>query len=340
GVWCFLGDFNSIRSQQERLSSSQSVPDHMGISDFNQWIQDMEIQEVKSAGSTFTWIRPNGSVKSRLDRFLVSDQWLSTWPDSCQHVLPRDLSDHCPTILQTKMVDWEKWLKQGDCNSAYFHKAINFRRNYNSMQGILIGDVWVQDPIVVKNEAVSFFQNRFSEMHKFRPTLDGVQFPSINQRQRDILSAPFSDQEIKEAVWSCGGEKCPGPDGFNFNFLKEFWEVVKADFSRFVNEFHVHGCFPRGSNASFLALIPKIHHPQSFDDYRPISLIGCMYKVIAKNFLWGGDMEHKKIPWVKWEEVCLPKAEGGLGIKDIATFNEALLGKWIWALASDQQQLW
>ena len=106
GVWCFLGDFNSIRSQEERISSSQRVPDHLGISEFNQWIQEMELQEIKSAGSSFTWIRPNGSVKSRLDRFLVSDQWLSTWPDSCQHVLPRDFSDHCPTILQTKLVDW------------------------------------------------------------------------------------------------------------------------------------------------------------------------------------------------------------------------------------------
>ena len=83
-------------------------------------------------------------------------------------------------------------------------------------------------------------------------------------------------------MWSCGREKCPGPDGFNFNFIKEFWEVVKSDFRRFVDEFHVHGCFPKGSNASFLALIPKINHPQTFDDYRPISLIGCMYKVIAK----------------------------------------------------------
>ena len=40
--------------------------------------------------------------------------------------------------------------------------------------------------------------------------------------------------------------------------------------------------FLRGSNASFLALIPKTNHPQSFNDYRPISLIGCMYKIIAK----------------------------------------------------------
>ena len=36
------------------------------------------------------------------------------------------------------------------------------------------------------------------------------------------------------------------------------------------------------SNASFIALIPKINDPQSFNDYRPISLIGCVYKIVAR----------------------------------------------------------
>ena len=44
---------------------------------------------------------------------------------------------------------------------------------------------------------------------------------------------------------------------------------------------------------------------------------------IQTNFLWGGDSEVAKIAWV-----CLPKNRGGLGIKDLAKFNEALLGKW------------
>ena len=90
------------------------------ISAFNQWISDMELQEIKCAGNSFTWIRPNGCVKSRLDRFLVSEHWLSLWPESCQLVHQRNLSDHCPTILQTSMVDWgpkpfrvfDWWLQQ------------------------------------------------------------------------------------------------------------------------------------------------------------------------------------------------------------------------------------
>ena len=120
GMWCFLGDFNSIRSSQERISLSQRRADPYDIAAFNQWIDDMELQEIKCSGNSFTWIWPNGCVKSRLDRFLVSQNWLSLWPESCQTVLQRNLSNHCPSILQTNMVDWgpkpfrvfDWWLQQ------------------------------------------------------------------------------------------------------------------------------------------------------------------------------------------------------------------------------------
>ena len=44
--------------------------------------------------------------------------------------------------------------------------------------------------------------------------------------------------------------------------------------------------------------------------------------------------------WIRWEKVCLPKERGGLGIKDINTFNMALLGKWKWHLLQNQGELW
>ena len=47
---------------------------------------------------------------------------------------------------------------------------------------------------------------------------------------------------------------------------------------------------------------------------------------IQRNFLWGGGSEVTKIAWVNWDTICLPKNKGGLGIKDLSKFNEALLG--------------
>ena len=61
---------------------------------------------------------------------------------------------------------------------------------------------------------------------------------------------------------------------------------------------------------------------------------------IQRNFLWGGHHKASKIPWVKWDTVFLPKNKGGLGIKDLSNFNEALLGKWGWELANNQNQPW
>ena len=93
---------------------------------------------------------------------------------------------------------------------------------------------------------------------------------------------PFKEEEISSAVWACGSDKSPGPDGFNFRFIKHFWKELKPEFLRFFAEFHVNVVFPKGVNSSFIALIPKIKDPQYISDFRPISLIGCHYKVIAK----------------------------------------------------------
>jgi len=49
-----------------------------------------------------------------------------------------------------------------------------------------------------------------------------------------------------------------------------------------LDEFYVNRRFPRGCNASFIALLPKVSEPQNLNDYRPISLIGCIYKIVAK----------------------------------------------------------
>ena len=49
-----------------------------------------------------------------------------------------------------------------------------------------------------------------------------------------------------------------------------------------MNEFADRGSWPRGSNVSFIYLVPKIDNPQQLSDFRPISLVGCLYKIVSK----------------------------------------------------------
>lgn len=50
----------------------------------------------------------------------------------------------------------------------------------------------------------------------------------------------------------------------------------------FFTEFHKNGRLPKCINSSFIAQVPKVENPIGLSGYRPISLIGSMYKILAK----------------------------------------------------------
>ena len=106
GYWCILGDFNNIRTRGERLGSSQRGLLDGSIGEFNNWIEELELEEAPWVGKRFTWFRPNDTAKSKLDRAFVSQERLSKWPGSVQTPLARNFSDHCPVLLRSKSIDW------------------------------------------------------------------------------------------------------------------------------------------------------------------------------------------------------------------------------------------
>jgi hypothetical protein len=57
---------------------------------------------------------------------------------------------------------------------------------------------------------------------------------------------------------------------------------VKKDLMNFLAEFHEKATLPKVVTASFFTLIPKKDHPQDLFDYRPICLIGSLYKILSK----------------------------------------------------------
>ncbi|XP_042753286.1 uncharacterized protein LOC122195450 [Lactuca sativa] len=111
-----------------------------------------------------------------------------------------------------------KWGIEGGENSGHFHVVVNRKRHQLAIRGIFIDGVWVDDP----------------------------------------GRSPFSREEIKRVVWDCGSSKAPGLDGFSFGFIKRYWDLHEDDVVDFVLHFYHHSSIPKGSNASFFTVIPKI----------------------------------------------------------------------------------
>ncbi|GKC93798.1 RNA-directed DNA polymerase, eukaryota [Tanacetum coccineum] len=182
-------------------------------------------------------------------------------------------------LLQKEKI---KWAIEGDENTKFFHGMINNKFSRSRIKGIFVDRTWVSDPTIITENIFDFHKTKFKNLLVNRITFSNTLFQPLSDQDVSLLDAPFTNEEIKEAVWNCGGGKSPGPDGFTFRFIKHYWEIIRSEFIGMVKRFEIEGFFPKGSNSSFIALVPKCEDPLHIKDFRPISLIGCQYKVIAK----------------------------------------------------------
>nr|GEX04653.1 RNA-directed DNA polymerase, eukaryota, reverse transcriptase zinc-binding domain protein [Tanacetum cinerariifolium] len=201
---------------------------------------------------------------SKLDRFLLSKEVLDDNHDLKAIVLDRVWSDHSPILLHTLKTDYgpipfkifHSWFNQKDIDVVINQTFIDSSQNTSR-------------PTVYFHDKLKFIKYRLKAWNSESKKNE------VNGKQETGYN------EIRKAVWDCGSDKAPGPDGFSFQFLKWYWDLFKTDLEEFVIEFFDTSKLPSGSNSSFLTLILKVSNPMFVKDYRPISLISLQYKIIA-----------------------------------------------------------
>ncbi|RVW46701.1 hypothetical protein CK203_113650 [Vitis vinifera] len=145
--------------------------------------------------------------------------------------------------LATQRVD-------GDCNSKLFHKVANGRRYRNFIE-------------FLENERGLVLDNSESIIEE------------ILLYFKKLYSSPLGESWRVE-----DRDKASGPDGFTIAVFQDCWDVIKENLVRVFAEFHNSGIINQNTNASFIVLLPKKSQSKKISDFRPISLITCLYKAI------------------------------------------------------------
>ena len=112
--------------------------------------------------------------------------------------------------------------------------------------------------------------------------MEGLEFDRIGDMERVWLERKFEREEILQVVRDMEGDKASGPNGFTMAFYHHCWRVVEKDVLAIFEEFFQHCKFEKSFNATFIALIPKKIDASNVRDFRPISLVGSVYKILAK----------------------------------------------------------
>ncbi|GJR88022.1 RNA-directed DNA polymerase, eukaryota, reverse transcriptase zinc-binding domain protein [Tanacetum coccineum] len=201
---------------------------------------------------------------------------------SLSEVIECHISDHRPILLSPSTTDFGptpfKFYNSAQWNLG--NSPRHYLRNIESKESLDYSQKAKIKWGIEADENSKFFHA--SKVDVARIVSRSPYYRSLSATQDYFLISSICATEIRDAVWDCGSDKSPGPDGYTFAFYKKFWDTIKKDVVVFVQDFFTSGSLPRGCNASFIALIPKVPNPMVISDFRPISLIGAQYKIITK----------------------------------------------------------
>ncbi|KAK3189744.1 hypothetical protein Dsin_029305 [Dipteronia sinensis] len=92
-----------------------------------------------------------------------------------------------------------------------------------------------------------------------RLKISDLPLKGLSISEKKGLELEFTKEEVLEALNSYDGNKAQGPEGMNLSFIQANREMIEEDFMKFI-----------------------VWEDGFMSDYRPISLVGSMYKVLAK----------------------------------------------------------
>nr|GFA00972.1 RNA-directed DNA polymerase, eukaryota [Tanacetum cinerariifolium] len=241
-------DIGKLFSRQELVNFNKQ-----GAALFDSFIQSTCLIDFALGGYSFTWVLKDARKMSKLDIFFVSEGILCQFSGLSGSILSKHLSDHRPIMLKETSTDYghipskiKSWVHQNRVLDNAKRKDVV--KNLESIDKQIDQHGCLKDLLTSRRD--------------------------LWKKLTDIDVNNGKDLAQKAKVkWAIEGDE-------NSKFFHGI--INKKGKKLAIRGDSVNGSFSKGCNPSFISLIPKLNDAKVVKDYRPISLIGCQYKIVGK----------------------------------------------------------
>lgn len=166
----------------------------------------------------------------------------------------------------------------------FFHKWASMRKcqNYISMLEKEDNGVILSEDDIVK-EVVKIFETLYLKEECRRFNFEGLNWALLNAHWSESLEAPFEEEEIYNAARYLGNLKSLGLDGMISEFYEKSWNILKPDLVWVFQDPFGNEIVNKKTNETYICLISKKKRTSKVKDFKPISLVTPLYKIISRD---------------------------------------------------------
>ena len=110
---------------------------------------------------------------------------------------------------------------------------------------------------------------------------DDIRNRKLTEDEKNTLEGNITVAELKESLDKSNLKSSSGWDGISYNVIKKYWNDLDILMERMANESFRIGQLPETFRIGLIKLIPKKGNNEKIEDWRPITLLSCGYKIIS-----------------------------------------------------------
>jgi hypothetical protein len=181
-----------------------------------------------------------------------------------------------------------KWARVGDRCTKEFFEHYTGQRRQSTINQLMEGDTMLTTQAELEKHILTFYESLYTRDEQVENNItarqDCLQLlkKTVTAEHNEELLKPLTQEEVVEAVKQLPSGKSPGVDTIPAEFYQEMWAELGFDIHNFVSESIQQERIADELNISKIALLPKSEDRLRVQNYRPISLLNTLYKVVAK----------------------------------------------------------